>query len=519
MNSVIVSQIAELQRLFEKKSEANKFSIVTKSESLFDVIMTQINNKNQELDNDIILAAAKLASEIRRWNSAAPLWRHIVESEIDTSNTAFFSCAVAHRMLGRLDESESYFSKITKTFRKNTRFQREYERLKKAQSSSFVQRMEKEFCNSYNDKKTVAAKYFAAATLSARGVHPNIVDATPYVINNIISGGAGRELPTVAEDICPYQLSGHVFIGGFGWSGSGAVFDFLRQSSMAFAPFKDTEVSVFDGLPSKPNSVVAFLRKETLDWSEARVFVEGLVLETILALGYAEPLADRGSYANRKSLAVQYSKKDEDADVFSAQLSALSRRIWEIDRGDISPYSFVDYLSVFFVRLLTHLNPADRIAIYNNTIHAYNAAALRCLPGARMVSVFRDPRDQFVAMQYERERGGRISVESFIDLFFQNRKKYKADIKKFNLEGRVLEVKFEEFVQNEAERSRICSELGFCYESFGFNTCFRAEDSGRNIGIHKGYGNQDQIRQIEDRLLARDQSLLCPHEGVVESSN
>ena len=131
-----------------------------------------------------------------------------------------------------------------------------------------------------------------------------------------------------------------------------------------------------------------------------------------------------------------------------------------------------------------------------------NVAVLECLPGARMIAVTRDPRDQFVSRSLEAKARDTKGVGRFIKASRVTLEAFRGDVARFGLSDRVTEVAFEDFVADPALRRATAKGLGLDPARLVEERHFVAAESARNIGIHRGHARQAVIRKIERELMA-----------------
>jgi tetratricopeptide (TPR) repeat protein len=507
--AVTIEDFERALALLKKESEANKFSLINLYEEIFSSLY-QIIEGDTEVDSELLINAAKLATTARRWKDASFLWAKIIDDRIDDSNESRLQAGISYRMRGELDTAQRYFDRVTKTFRKRVRFQREYARLINSKDGDFLQAIEKKFSDAWNEGKFSKVRAFGSALAAVENYNASLVDHLPLIstaLADLQNENRERINETPVAHIFQEKSTGSqdIFIGGFGWSGSGAVFDFLRQSSGVSQPFKDIELSIFDGISGKTESFSRFYQNyDSMDDLSLRKEVTAIVFDLILGIGADRPISGKGKNAKSRSLIKHFAKNSSSAQVFSKSLLAMLQTLCNSPRLDSALVE--SEFSLFFKHVFPSLWSAGHSKrIYNNSIHAKNCACLRLVSSSRMVAVVRDPRDQFVARAVERggSKSGVLSVDSFIKFTSADKDFFDFSLERFGVQDRVVTVGFEEFVTERNCRENLCKEIQIDINSIKYDTSFKPSESAQNIGIYKNFPDQDAIRKIEDSLMRK----------------
>lgn len=325
--------------------------------------------------------------------------------------------------------------------------------------------------------------------------------------------------PAEARERSALDLDGlrAVTTTGFGWSGSGAVNDWLREFEVVEMPLGKSESAVIGNnvempgaasllrtqvsvprqlartalsLVRDPRSLGDELRQLAQALSPRRAHrelhraLEAVLLHTVLAID------ERGLLWHVYPDPQTFDAFSEAFDRFITELRALGPNEPEL------PGRLVGALSRLLLR--TAAAKADdraRLLLFNNLVRGVDFPLLRWIPHIRSLAVFRDPRDQYAAWHTE----GRAvpAVHEFIAYVRRVRREYAAAMREPAIAGRVLEVQFERFVTSDAYRARIADALQLAGSTVHRGTCFQPAASAANVGIHKQFPDQAAIRAIE----------------------
>ena len=286
-----------------------------------------------------------------------------------------------------------------------------------------------------------------------------------------------------------------VFIGGFGWSGSGAVEDYLLG---------------FDGVSRFSNSEVQLVNAKTLD---------GISLEALLACGRSTHQAKvdlvrwlarvtfgvapdmtcaQAAYGHQRCLA----SDDLDDETVSRQYLAVATLVTilaqsgpDAEIGDVLSRTFPDFLN----ELVLARWPEADYCILGNLISPSTPDALRMLPSnCRYIAVTRDPRDMYI----DRHAAGKLRWDP--DDFSQRLATSLAGFDEFLTAAHVptLKISFEEFLRSRTARSELVS---FVFsETVDEDLQRAAEETDRfslsasmqNVGKYKDHPRPDEIAAI-----------------------
>ncbi|MDY0276289.1 MAG: tetratricopeptide repeat protein [Desulfomicrobium sp.] len=287
-----------------------------------------------------------------------------------------------------------------------------------------------------------------------------------------------------------------VFVSGHGWSGSGAIYDWLKEFK-AIDPIKG-EFSVLEA-DSGFKSVVQ--SKNDIEKSITKC----INFFFLNMLGYF-PLECSSSYkeiltARKFTLSEKYSMTYALAckKVTEAMICFVRSIEKNVDNG-------LKYLcSEIIDNLMLFYSKDNLIPLIDNSIHIQNIYLFQYVENSTIVCSFRDPRSNFIALKNE-FAGFKQSVENYVSLYRKRYENFEANIKKLNTQNKIpnsskiIVTQFEEFVSSESYRENLALELGLdlrLREKFKY---FKPWESFRNTQLHLDYENQDEIRYIEEHL-------------------
>lgn len=283
-----------------------------------------------------------------------------------------------------------------------------------------------------------------------------------------------------------------IIVGGFHYSGSSAIYDYLRGHSSvleglseSFFDRKEKEFSLvkkLHNLWSKP----VYLRKEK-DLIEF-LFKNALGIKTPFNY-YDYGIITSGSVAEsfiNKSLVKEY-------------LSGFKYILQNYTDSSITKEDFF-YPVVNILKIIHGKEVYEKSLVLNQAPTAMSIGALSIYPkGTVYCSVKRDPRDQYITLI----NGGYFERKDYLDVY-DFIEKYKKRFNYFNDTTSTMssdycffEVQFEEFVLSESYRSDLCDALTIPYKE---SRNFFPEQSSKNIGIHSNFKDQRSIEIIEQEL-------------------
>ena len=292
---------------------------------------------------------------------------------------------------------------------------------------------------------------------------------------------------------------------GFGWSGSGAVTDWLADLEGVELSLGRGEMHWFrSSYGYSAEDAVSCLSTDPAAWHEAVVgfcLVHLFGVEAFADEGEAEslPVTERTRRVRklRDRAPVWDLLADETAflgfikDVRRLLAALAAIRPHALDAPEEAEACFRE----FFARLISRATPKGGVCLLNNCIKAFQVELVRLLPETRVVAVTRDPRDMYVSRAWE-SPGGAMPVDEFISGLRGRYRAWERARRNPDMRGRLIELRFEDFVRDEAVRDRLGGELGVAERGTRKKRRFRPDRSAANIGIHRQWECQEDIARI-----------------------
>lgn len=343
----------------------------------------------------------------------------------------------------------------------------------------------------------------ARRAAEARGLDEELSEPLLRALFGLLSGvrvesGVGREdVPGTGDGtVSPRPDDTQcVLCAGFGWSGSGAVLDHLVGFSSVHV-FSHAELIAFAG------DATTFLKRllgregESSSAPHAELF-DYLSIAVLGLVPTGELVPKAGNIAQRSLLRAMRKGPVSEADLIGRTVGLIESFGKLRAENDPSGQTVAALLRDYFDGLVFHgREPGDRILL-NNVMRPFNAPLLdELVSDLRTIAVSRDPRDQYVEMAASKKGG--MTVDDFIRIYNGQMKKFDAAIRN-NPEYSPIVVRFEDFVLEEKARSRLERQI-LPADALQQKRKFRPESSRRNIGIHRQFPVQEDIRRIEKEL-------------------
>ena len=288
-----------------------------------------------------------------------------------------------------------------------------------------------------------------------------------------------------------------VFASGFGWSGSGAVVDFLREHEAVSLGGRGRELALFKGTKGFPSLTSIFDGvRGTVD---AQTFMEFLLGPAVLGLHLPEMNA--AGWRNKSLFKANHDDAEADLSALIQACNDLIRSLSDVTGDDLQrAYGQVMRgLASFAGNAMRTLGPTEsQCTIFSNCIFGFNIRNMVFFPGAVNIMVRRDPRDQFVARYYEAQKDDVFSAGAFIDFLQKRYYELECAVDALDLRDHIMDVKFEDFVLDASVREKILVDLHIDPVKRSDISVFDASASSKNVGIYKNFPDQDAIQKIAD---------------------
>ncbi len=297
------------------------------------------------------------------------------------------------------------------------------------------------------------------------------------------------------ESVCSQKIN--IACAGTGWSGSGAVVDYLKEfRNISFirgeAPF--FEVGDYSFL-SLVNSFIEgnnFLHKiigfffQTIVGS---VIIENNAIFKFLYLRNKRFKPERSVTALKQCLIL--------SEIISRIIYFYNRKEFESVKVLIQKFGneLVNYVSINV--------DSKKIALLDNCIHIQNIHLLKYISNLHIVCVFRDPRSVYVAQCTERK-----SFDSDVKKFIKNYTNVIASIKEMhqiykneNLKNKLSILSFEDFVSSDSCRANLIHNLNLSQSDwYTPKKYFDPSISIKNVNNYIDFKDQESIKMIKNQF-------------------
>ena len=450
---------------------------------------------HDEPTEEAIVLDAEIASRLRDWDIAIVRWNRVLREAPEYRNQAHYNLAVAYRSVHSFYRAHHALGRA-KGRAMRSKVERERERLAESEAQAAAKVVGNRAVESLiqdQSRDMVSSLINAALQLSGENRTASecveSVTATLAEERKLVGGWRRRSLrlnSRAARAEGAPSNAATAFFCGFGWSGSGALYDYFCRSPETVEPFGRAESSLFGRAGAGGVLDESAERPENL-----RSPILRLIYHTVFGIG-GGPSVEPGRARSRTILRFYEGDERLRRTVTRACIqlyrdAVLTAKRSNPDRIENAIRAFLDTL------VYAHVRPGQ-VGVFSNAIHASRVDLTRLISNSSAFVVLRDPRDQYVARVYESPRT--VSCDWFIKDLKSKYDKYKAAAKQLNDD--VHEVQFEEFVTSSEERASIARALGVSLPVGGNG--YRPEDSVKNIGIHRSFPNVSEIQKIEREL-------------------
>jgi len=326
--------------------------------------------------------------------------------------------------------------------------------------------------------------------------------ANAYDVACAFAGGRVETAPT--DNLTQYRaLQGPVTVrrdgarvictAGFSWSGSGAVTDMLSGYENVGVGLSGRELNIFRFY----TDVLGIFDRGGFSGRELLYLLIGPVLGIVV---------DKRQLTLRRGRSLFKAHADAGGDI-SGLISACEDLIREI-AGTAGIIDEAERAARALAALRRFCNAAldsvrvdsTKFTLLNNIILGVHIRQFALFDDVIAIAVKRDPRDQYVSQIYDKPRFAMPSVDEFIKGVRAGRQQFEKAMAGLNLQDRVIELNFEDFVLNASVREKLLRELQIDPVRRSDTSLFDASASAKNVGIYKNFPDQNAIRKIADAL-------------------
>lgn len=327
-------------------------------------------------------------------------------------------------------------------------------------------------------------------------VQKNLIDSFSMLVDAVLSVPVQtkfNETPTL------HNL--YLITSGIGWSGSGAITDYLREYSNIHTIFGEVRIL------EENEGFAYFVRNiENKDLIFAHTikffFVNLLGCYEIKNLNFYKPLRSTNNLL----------KKNKNIENYSKQIMSISSTLSDIIRASSNESYNTDYIKSLLCTLSSKLLALvaldisqDKIPLIDNCIHINNIDLLDYISNIKIICSNRDPRAIYITRTNECP-GFVNNADSFVQE--QRMLRQKIDLLLKNLKHDTLNniylVNFEDFVSNKEYREKLALNLGLDLKNWKkIELYFKPNESIKNVSNFTNLqddGLKKDIQFIENEL-------------------
>ena len=344
-----------------------------------------------------------------------------------------------------------------------------------ASEKSFYYLKKKQLNNAVNNFSS------ALDSLSVTEYNKKIWDDTFLILSQYY---LNNNLPENTNDFS-YKKINKILVSGMGWSGSGAVYDYL------------SEFEEISGI----NSELSFISHGTSLYKIEKHIHKSQFKETLLDFFkytlYSNVVPLKTSHAKSISNNIFFSG-DKDGN-YSNAVNILIKELISFNSNNKNKRNIFYKLTSKFVDNIfsSSLTGNKKYLLLNNVIKIQKIDAIKYLNNYKIFCTFRDPRSTYISQYYENKK--LFNIDDFVKKYKQARKNYKNKIKKYHNHD-IYEIQFEDFVMNEKYRAEIAKTIGLNIENKLEKSKFNPDESQKNVFNYKDFRDQNAIKKIEKKL-------------------
>ena len=279
-----------------------------------------------------------------------------------------------------------------------------------------------------------------------------------------------------------------IFISGMGWSGSGAVFDYLKEYNAFYSVEKE-----FSHL-SRGVSIKTVL--DNINKNDFQNKIIDLFKYTLFSTGVPETGEEARAVLNNIFIKENYAGSYAENNYL-----LLNNLYWLSNKKNSNEYNIKEIVTNYLDSIINSLVTDDKnFVLLNNVVTIQDLLFLNYIEDHYTLCSVRDPRATYVSKSLEKRRSD-IDVNDFINEYRSKRKHFEKIIGENLIKtGTVVEVQFEEFVLSEELRKKVYRKLDDSDSIQNKYLFFKPWKSEKNIDIYKHFSYQHRIKEIEEKL-------------------
>lgn len=275
-----------------------------------------------------------------------------------------------------------------------------------------------------------------------------------------------------------------VILPGFGWSGSGALLDFLKGYNEVDDPLKGRETEMFSG----QGGLYTIFQSYDGSWQSRKLLRRFIAHYCFAHIVPGTPI--KGRNARGLWARIDAHRRPE----FLEALEGFVGRLSVVDRRADRQY-IRDTVRGFTRDLIHCLTSRGRYVAFGNCIPAKDVAAVQVFDAPIVIVSWRDCIDAYVSKRLAFPEGS-IQINRWMEQAEMRARKYiegKHTAAPFAAEW--LDLRFEDFVRAEKVRISLAETLGLV--GGRWSRTFDPEHSSRNIGLEE-YLSEREVRQLKE---------------------
>jgi hypothetical protein len=448
--------------------------------------------------SEVLVLLAEIATRTQSWDQAAVLWNRVVNEVSALADVASLKLCVAYRQLGSYVRARLALGRIRPESVDPGILRAERRKLLAGETGVALRLLGNTVTDALARSETdpdleyllrairrlrrgddVFAECLVTVAEGVRGYKP--LDPTPWWRRK------GQQ-PAAAVEHSPRCL----FLSGFGWSGSGALYDYLRQAETVATPFDNAEIWAFERNWCA-KKVLDAVREDPTAARRALVY---FIFQSVL--GVSAPMTIDPARIGRQSI-MHFAGRTAGPAIAAACLTLFDRGMAAASRSGLKPLE--EALRRFFDEVIEAKAGPGRVSVMSNCITAANVDLARLVSNGVALVVFRDPRDQFVSQYYEYKNRQNLSCETFIRKVRSRTDRYRRAKRALAGKAAVEEVQFEQFVLSKSYRDALLERVGVSPDLIPVDgPGYRPEHSMKNVGLYQNFPRVADIKRIEDDL-------------------
>lgn len=299
------------------------------------------------------------------------------------------------------------------------------------------------------------------------------------------------------SDIQTNNLLSHdkiLVVSGCGWSGSGAVLDYLCEFSNIVPVLG--EVGIIEEYLGFKYFIKSINNKNKIFEHAIKFFFINLIgCYAVERLPFYKPIRSSYKVINNCKNLIDYSLQVKSIAPLLADIVIESKREnYNID----SIKQILRGLSKKLLDLITLDVPSDKLPALDNSIHIQNVDLLNFMNDVKVICSLRDPRAIYISMLEERPGFIREPLN-----FIREQSNIRKNIESAftclekNSQGNLLILNFEDFVLSKECRENLVSKLGISLNNWNSpEKYFKPEISSKNVRNFINYSNSDTNNDI-----------------------